>query len=269
MELSKKKLHLLNWIFFAITLVINYLSNTGAFNGETVKLLSDKYHTLFTPAAYAFSIWGLIYLFLLGFLIYCSTILKKQEESDIISMVGIWFIVTCIANSLWILAWINDFIGLSVILMGILLFALIQIIRRTHMELTNPPFRIVALIWWPFALYSGWITVAFMVNIAAYLAKLNWSGLGLSEITWTLIMIIVAGAINVFVTWKRNLREFAMVGVWALIAIAITNHDHHPTIFWTAIIIAILVALSCFVHAFKNFRGFGKTYQDLKPRHME
>lgn len=264
MNLSKKTLHALNCMLFITTLGMNYLSNTGTFNGETIKMLSDRYQTLFTPEAYAFSIWGLIYLFLLGFLIYCSTILKKREESEIISLVGIWFSMTCLANCFWIFAWLYDFTGLSVILMGLLLFALIQIIRRTHMELTNPPFRIVAFVWWPFALYSGWVSVALIVNVAAFLTKLKWSGFGLSEITWTIIMILVAGAINVFMTWKRNLREFAMVGVWALIAIAMTNRDDSQIIFWTAIIIAILVTLSCFVHSFKNFKGFGKTYQDFK-----
>ena len=57
---------LLSWL----TLVINYLSNTGIFNGNTVKIVSDKYHNYFTPADYAFSIWGLIYLDLIVFVFY-------------------------------------------------------------------------------------------------------------------------------------------------------------------------------------------------------
>lgn len=49
------------------TLYINYWSNTGALNDNTIGAVSDKYSTLFTPADYAFSIWGFIYLFLLAF----------------------------------------------------------------------------------------------------------------------------------------------------------------------------------------------------------
>ena len=60
--------------FYAIanTLVIvgvifwNYYSNTGAINDKTVGDISDDLYNLFTPSGYAFAIWGLIYLLLLG-----------------------------------------------------------------------------------------------------------------------------------------------------------------------------------------------------------
>lgn len=91
------------------------------------------------------------------------------------------------------------------------------------MELSNPPFKKIIFLWWPFCIYSGWIAVALIANIAAYLTKIQWDGFGLSQITWTIIMILVAGAINLFMTWKRNMREFTLVGVWGLVAVAVTN----------------------------------------------
>src|SRR5699024_9996024 len=132
-----------------------------------------------------------------------------------------WFIVSCLANSLWIFAWLYDYIGLSVLLMLVLLIALLKIVSRTRMELTNPPFRIVAFLWWPFSLYAGWVAVALIANSAAYLTKLQWAGFGVSEPIWAVIMIIVSGLFYIFMTWKRHMREFAAVGVWALIAIAV------------------------------------------------
>lgn len=53
---------LLNMVALVVTIGINYLSNTGIFNNETMATISAKYQNLFTPAGYAFSIWGLIYL---------------------------------------------------------------------------------------------------------------------------------------------------------------------------------------------------------------
>ena len=44
-----------------------------------------------------------------------------------------------------------------------------------------------------FALYGGWLFIATVVNSAAALIKLNWSGFGLSQETWgPSIMLVVA-----------------------------------------------------------------------------
>jgi hypothetical protein len=233
-------------------------------NGNTMKMVSDRYQNLFTPAPYAFSVWGLIYLFLIGFVIYSFVIIKRQKESRIIEQVGVWFLTTCIANCLWIFAWLNNHIGVSVILMIILLTALIKIIINTKAELTNPPFRIVAFVWWPFSIYAGWISVALIADIAAFLTKIRSTGLGISEISWTVIMIFIAGLLYLFMTWKRNMREYALVGSWALVAVALANKENHPFIFWVAIITAAIIALSSMVHGIKNYRGFGKEYKDYE-----
>lgn len=262
--MKKKTLAILNAIFLLLTLVINYLSNSGYFNGNTMKTISDRYHNLFTPASYAFSIWGLIYLFLLAFVIYSFSILRREKESSIISLVGPWFIVTCIANSLWVVAWLNNLIGLSVLLMIVLLIALIRIVINTKAELTNPPFRIVACVWWPFTVYAGWISVALIANIAAFLTKSGWEGLGLSENLWTVLMIIAAGLVYLFITWTRNMREIGLVGTWALIAVAMANKGINPDIYTTALITAIITGLSSTAHAIRNFRGFGKTFEEFE-----
>jgi len=65
----KKALQILNCIAFISTVFINYLSNTGVLNNTTIGKISRGLNSLFTPAGYAFSIWGLIYLLFLGFVI--------------------------------------------------------------------------------------------------------------------------------------------------------------------------------------------------------
>jgi len=260
--MKKKTLAIANTIALIVTIIINYLSNTGIFNGNTMASVSEKYHTYFTPAAYAFSIWGLIYLGLIAFIIYQGRFLLKKgkrEEFDndkIIFQIGWWFVISCIANSLWIVAWLYEYIGLSVIIMMILLFSLFKIVIRTHMELSNPPFKKIAFVWWPFCLYSGWITVALIANIAAYLAKIEWDGFGISGIIWTIIMILVAGTVNLFMTWKRNMREFSIAGVWGLVAIAVTNWYGNHTIVFTAIIVSAILFISAGIHGYKNQKRF-------------
>ena len=63
---KKRILQILNITAFIAVLLVNYLSNTGMMNNTTIGEVSAQVNTLFTPAPYAFAIWGLIYLFLLA-----------------------------------------------------------------------------------------------------------------------------------------------------------------------------------------------------------
>jgi len=249
----KKTLQILNGVALIVTIIINYLSNTGIFNGNTMATVSDKYHNYFTPAGYAFSIWGLIYLGLIAFVIYqARSLWKKAADEWPVLEIGWWFIISCIANSLWILAWLYDYTGISVIIMILLMVSLIKIILATRMELDDLPLKKIAFMWWPFCLYSGWISVALVADAAAWLTKIKWNGFGISEIAWALIMIIVAGIINLFITWNRNMREFAFVGAWALIAIAVANWNVQQSIKITSIIMAAILLISSSIHGYKN-----------------
>lgn len=249
----KKTLQIANGIALISTIIINYLAATGAFSGVTVGEVSARYQTYFTPAGYAFSIWTLIYIGLFAFAIYQGlSLFNKNADDDVVLQVGWWFVVTCIANALWVISWVYNYTFVSVLIMILLLYSLIQIIYRTNMEMDIIPIKKIALIWWPFCLYTGWITVALIANIAAWLKKIGWSGWSLSEITWAVIMIIIAGAINIVITWTRNMREFSLVGVWALIAIAVANWGDVSSVVYAAIITAVLVLISAAVHGYQN-----------------
>ena len=120
------------------------------------------------------------------------------------------------------------------------------------MELDDLPLKKIALVWWPFCIYSGWISVALIANIAAWLTQIKWNGFGISEITWTLIMIVVAGILNLIMIWKRNMREFALVGVWALVAIAVTSWNDVSSIVYVSIIMAGVLFINVAIHGYKN-----------------
>ncbi|WP_159469968.1 tryptophan-rich sensory protein [Dyadobacter sp. 3J3] len=249
----KKTLQLSNIIALIITIIMNYLSNTGIFNQSTMASVSAKYQNLFTPAGYAFSIWGLIYIGLIAFAIYQSQgLFNSKETPDVVGKIGWMFVLSCVANCLWILAWLYDYTGASVIIMTALLLSLCSIVVRTRMEFDLITFKRVALEWWPFAMYFGWITVAIIANVAAYLTKIQWDGFGISAVNWTIIMILAAMFINLFVTWNRNLRESASVGIWALIAVAVANWELNKTVAYSAIIASVIIFISCGAHSFKN-----------------
>lgn len=249
----KKTLQIANVVALIVTCILNYAAGAGLINGQTIGDISARYDNLFTPAGYAFSIWGLIYLMLAAFAIYQARgLFKKVDNDDFILQIGWWFVISCIANSLWLLAWIYDYIGLSVILISVLLYSLIRIVINTNMERWDAPFPKIVLLWWPFCFYSGWITLAIIANISAYLTKVGWNGFGISDVSWAIIMIIIVGLINLFMIVARNMREFALIGIWGLIAVAVANWGTHQPIVITAFIVSAILFTAISIHGYQN-----------------
>ncbi|MFZ0489927.1 MAG: tryptophan-rich sensory protein [Salegentibacter sp.] len=249
----KKRLSVFNFISVLLAIVVSYYSQTGAFNGNTMATLSAKYNNLFTPAAYAFAIWGVIYLSLFaysGFQLYRS--FRNEKESGFIKDTGPWFFFANLANAAWVIAWLYEYTGLSVILMFLILFSLIKIILNTKMELWDAPLKILAFTWWPICLYSGWITVAAIANVSAYLVKIDWNVVFFNEIQWTMLMIIVAAVINIAIIYMRNMREFAAVGIWALVAIYFRQYEANPVVSYTALVAAVIILSNITYHGYIN-----------------
>lgn len=245
---------ILNLTSVIIVLIVNYLSQTGIFNNQTVGELSDKYENLFTPAGYAFSIWGLIFLGLIVFAVNHLILLVKNKDISFYASSGYWFALVNLANAAWVVCWLYEWTGTSVIIMAFMMFGLIKIILNTNMERWDAPNRIIFFSWWPICLYSGWINVALIANVSAYLSKIGWVGIVLNEVEWTMIMIIIATGINYFMIWKRNMREFAAVGIWALVAIFIRHLGSEDYIAWTAIIASVFLIINISIHAFINIK---------------
>ncbi|MGJ8592267.1 MAG: tryptophan-rich sensory protein [Aquaticitalea sp.] len=249
----KTILQISNGIALIATIFINYFSNTGAINNTTIGKVSGELTSLFTPAGYAFAIWGFIYLLLVGFVIYQGrSLFTKVRDDNFVLKTGWWFVISCVFNCAWIFAWLYGYTGLSCVIILLQLFSLIKIVMNNSMELYDEPISVIVFLWWPFVFYSGWVTVASIACISSYLTKIGWDGFGISEVTWTIIMIVIATIINLMVTWTRNMREFALVGAWALAAIAYANYDSYMSIVYVAGIAAVVLVLSSSVHGIKN-----------------
>ncbi len=264
----KKKLALLNLCSVILVIAVNYISQALRLNNTTIGEISGRYDNLFTPASYAFAIWGLIFLGLLAYGIFqIRRAFFSNKESPFIAQTGYWFVTANVLNCAWVLAFVYDYTGLSVLIMLGILFALIKIVLRTNMERWDAPIEVIAFVWWPIAIYSGWISVATIANIAAYLTKIGWDGGFLSETTWTILLIVVAIILNLLMIWKRNLREFALVGVWALFAIYSRHQGSINAISYVALAGCILLILAILAHGFKNRKT--NPFQKLLERTSE
>lgn len=212
------KWRIVNALTLTIMLIVNTLANTLPLNGKTTAEISDSYPVLFTPAGYVFSIWGLIYLALIGFTVFQA--LPGQQTNSRIERIGGWFALANLLNAGWIFAWHWELLGLSVILMLGLLTCLLVIYTRLEIGL-HPPLHPMerALVDFPFSLYLGWISVATIANISAALYAAGWNGLGLAPEIWAVIMIGVATLIGLLMIHRRNAVVYPAVLIWAFIGI--------------------------------------------------
>jgi hypothetical protein len=243
-------------VTFIGTLLVNYLSNALPLNGVTAAEVSDALYTYFTPANFAFSIWGLIYLGLTGFVVYQA--LPAQRDNPMMRRAGYPFALTSVLNAAWLFAWHYGYFVLSVVLMLALLATLLTIYLRLDLGLPAGKRRLDFSNWadrWlvhiPFSLYTAWITVATVANVAGTLVYYEWSGWGISEPVWSVIMMgiatLITGAVLIF---RRNLAHGGVV-VWALIAISV-GQTAVPLVATAAIVYALIVAALTLIGWYRN-----------------
>ena len=225
-----------NLLAFVFTIFINGLANGVPLGGQSTGEISDKYPSLFTPAGYVFSIWGLIYISLTIFVVWQA--LPQQRSNKSLAAIRFPFLASCAANGAWIFAWHYDLLVLSLILMLTLLCSLIQIYRTLNIGLSNEPVTERWFVHLPFSIYLGWVTVAMIANISALQIDQGWDDTGLNATTWTIIKIAIAATISATVLLRRRDIAFMLVTVWACIGIAI-KHSATPVISGASSVIAI------------------------------
>lgn len=210
-----------------LVLLFNFLSNAIPFNGLTQGDLSELYPVLITPATYVFSIWGLIYLGLIAFIIYQA--IPAFRENPLVKAVGVLFAVSSLFNILWLFAWHYQKIGWSMIVMLLLLATLIAIYLRIGAVTAEKTIYDRIIVKYPFSLYLGWITAATIVNFNAWLFSIGWLGTGTGAVIFTILMIIIAVLIALAVFYQRQDYIYAAVFVWALIGIGV-RHTAGPVV---------------------------------------
>lgn len=238
---------------FLITLVVNGLANTTLLNNRTTAQVSDLYPTLITPAGYVFAIWGIIYVLLVAFVIYQA--LPSQKNKAYQKQVSILFILSSLFNIVWLFLWQYDYITVSVIVMFALLATLIAIYVRLNIGQSNATLTEKLFIHLPFSVYLGWITIAAIVNVAAALVSVNWSGFGISAEAWAVIVLIVALAVTLAVIVTRRDVAYSLVVVWALAGIAVKQNASQNIILTAEIaitVILITLALATTIYGLKS-----------------
>jgi len=194
--------------------------------------------TYFTPAAYAFAIWSLVHLLLLGAIIYQFF---DSGKRTIIDGIGWRFPLLAVLNSIYVNVWSKQHYIIAFIfalLVSSTVSHIYYIVKKHHASENINDELWVHL---PFSLYHGWTTVlvlltafeAFGVNAATHRAGIFTKVL----VFLGLLFLEATSAAYAFSSPEGDLAASIAIA-WGLFAIY--AHQHNAFIHWSALAFSLL-----------------------------
>jgi len=162
-------------LMYVLMIVMNFLANSLPLGGRTTGAISDKYPSLFTPAGFTFSIWGIIYV-LLAIAVWQLVRTPQTDFTSTHTLVAWVLVVSSVFNVLWLVAWHHDRIVLSTAVM-IALFATLMV----GFLVTPTAWTAIRL---AISVYFAWVSVALIANVTIMLVALDVPRLGIAEAWW-------------------------------------------------------------------------------------
>ena len=195
--------------------------------------------TTLRAAAYAFSIWGVIYAGLIVYAVYQA--LPQTQETPLLHLFGWPSAVAALGCGLWIAAaaanakWATG--AIILISAGALLRPLLR--RSSYLALAEGGERLFVL--WPLGLLAGWLTIAAALNLLTVLTANGWIS-PLTALGWANGGIVVVAATGLYVTARTRLPAYPIPIAWGLAAVFVAERQAQPAVGWLALIAAAVVA---------------------------
>ena len=212
---DRRKQAIINGIFFLVTLIVNGLGAAGVINGLSQKEISDMYLTLITPSPSTFSIWSVIYILLLASII--MMVVKKDDPyyQRAIDEISVLFRISSVLNIAWIVLFSYLYVELSVIF----IFGFVITLALISLKLLKMQTSKRWLLPLTFGLYTGWLMIATVVNIASALVKIEWGGFGLAENIWAIAILAISVVLVVLLMLRIKNASLPLPVAWAYFGI--------------------------------------------------
>ncbi|MFT3809701.1 MAG: hypothetical protein QM698_07265 [Micropepsaceae bacterium] len=202
-----------------------------------------------TPAGYAFSIWGVIFLTLIA---YAAVYAWRGTDVKIARRLAI----AMAANTLWSLyvqSFAIDFVSVAIILTGLsaALLALGGAVRSEQAGIERLLSRAGA------GLLAGWLTVAAAANIAAAMQHAGMSFGDLGEPTVALLLLLAFGGLAILAAGRTRSFYYAGAAIWGLAAVAARRWEAGSAmdLVIAGAVIALAVAILGMVFAARRARA--------------
>jgi benzodiazapine receptor len=200
-------------------IVVNMLAVLLPLNGLDTGEISDRFLVLFVPAGYVFSIWSLIYVGLIAYAVFQA--LPSQKENPRLRAIGYLFVLSSLANIVWLFLWHYEVFNFTIIAMLILLLSLIGVYIRLNIGQEKVSQAEKWCVNIPFSVYLGWVSVATIANATQLLYYLGWNGWGISPEIWAVILLIAGVIISALMSLRHADIAYSLVLIWAYVGIAV------------------------------------------------
>jgi hypothetical protein len=231
----------------ALTIVgavlVNVYSTIRPFAGQSQAVVSAKYPTLLTPAGYAFSIWGVIFLGLIGYAVW--QLLPAARQLSLPDALAKPLILACLGIAAWVVVFAHELILPSAGVMLLILGSLIVAYGRTRRRIFAGAAPALAGV--PFSLFLGWISVAAVINFTIALRQLGWQPAEGAAVTLSLGLIVVIVGLGLLISRVFRDMVFPLVVAWALVWVWVARLREIPELGWAALAGATVVAIGGFV----------------------
>ncbi|MFT4700780.1 MAG: hypothetical protein ACI9ND_001322 [Yoonia sp.] len=172
------------------------------------------------PAGYAFSIWGLIY----GWLIVSSVYgLWKRGDDPAWNRARPFLIASFVIGTPWLYVATQNPILATIMIILMAATAITALLRAPKFDR-----------WWfqaPVGIYAGWLTAASFVSLGSTMAGY---GIIFGSLGWAYVGIIGALVVSLAVYSQRRAPGYLLTIIWALVGIIVANQDGEASVVWLA-----------------------------------
>jgi len=237
-----------------VFMIVAAMVGTGLLGGTAVQDLQggalDEDATYLAPASPAFQIWSAIYLGLIAYTVWQA--LPGQRTRRRQRAIGWWVAATMVLNGLWLVAAQFTTLPVTVLAIIVLLVALGITFRISVLtRVSGDGFADALLIDGVTGLHLGWVTLATVANITAWLTQIAPDAWGDSATGWGVAVLVVVGLIGVATAvLSRGRIAPAVATAWGLAWIAVARLTGEPEsggIGVAAIVVAVVVLLAAVV----------------------
>ena len=201
------------WTAYVLTVAGNVAIEAGRLGGVPSATVAYGVFAWFTPAGYVFSIWSLIYVALIVWLV--SYTKGASARRRLFTPTAGLFVASSVLNVLWLVLWHFQMIAASFVVILIdwfVLAALYLTVRRGTDSLAG---------WVPVSIYTAWVTVATLSNLAIVVTRAVGGGVPL--LNGLSVVVLTAGVVSLglFMWAKFGDVTFQLVFLWALVGVGV------------------------------------------------
>lgn len=204
---------------------------------RSVRAVSDEYQTLFTPAPYAFAIWGVLYTALAVYAI--AALLPRQRAVRVHDRIAPPFIAFQLLASVWIAVFASGHAALSTAIVLVMLGVAMTMVQRAASGASEVRHGNLLLL--PFTALLGWLSVAAIASVSQAGVAL---GLSPKLVAPAIAMLVVALLLGLAMAVRFADAAYLAVVCWASVALAVAQRGVADAFADLAIVVATASGLA-------------------------